>query len=431
MTLPRLVSILTLAGLAATAAAQTCGEWVIHDGPNYDDGVHHLLRGVKAFAPDDAWAVGEYDQVVLGVHELHPIVQHFDGEQWTLVPTPLPGKNFPGGVQIYLYDVDGAAPDDIWAVGTHEHPIDPGTETLTMHWDGSAWSVVPSPKTGELSSGSSFEAVEAVAADDVWAVGLWANENDPARRSPLAAHWDGSGWTIVDVALATNGDQELRDVDADPSGSAVWVAGGFGVTETAPYVLRWNGGEFVFVEPQPDVNVYQSIEEIEVFAEDDVWVTAYRTSTFEAVMLHWDGSGWTEFDPAGAGWSLAGVAPDDIWSVDSDAISHWDGTSWTQVDSWEGNADDARVFAASDASDTCSVFAAGLHYVEGQYSTMQGWFERGCVADFNGDGSVDTRDVLAFLNAWNAGDSGSDINGDGVVDTRDVLAFLNLWNAGC
>ncbi|HZW09791.1 MAG TPA: choice-of-anchor tandem repeat NxxGxxAF-containing protein [Phycisphaerales bacterium] len=54
-----------------------------------------------------------------------------------------------------------------------------------------------------------------------------------------------------------------------------------------------------------------------------------------------------------------------------------------------------------------------------------------CAADFNGDGVVDTRDVLAFLNAWNADDAASDCNGDAVIDTRDVLCFLNLWNAGC
>ena len=54
-----------------------------------------------------------------------------------------------------------------------------------------------------------------------------------------------------------------------------------------------------------------------------------------------------------------------------------------------------------------------------------------CVADFNSDGSVNTQDVLAFLNAWSAGDSSADINGDGTVNTQDVLAFLNLWSAGC
>jgi hypothetical protein len=54
-----------------------------------------------------------------------------------------------------------------------------------------------------------------------------------------------------------------------------------------------------------------------------------------------------------------------------------------------------------------------------------------CYADFNDDDVVDTRDVLAFLNAWNGGDASSDCDGNGTIDTRDVLCFLNLWNAGC
>lgn len=54
-----------------------------------------------------------------------------------------------------------------------------------------------------------------------------------------------------------------------------------------------------------------------------------------------------------------------------------------------------------------------------------------CFADFNGDGVVDTRDVLAYLNAWNLADPTSDCDGNGLIDTRDVLCFLNLWNAGC
>ncbi|HZW10183.1 MAG TPA: YCF48-related protein, partial [Phycisphaerales bacterium] len=35
-----------------------------------------------------------------------------------------------------------------------------------------------------------------------------------------------------------------------------------------------------------------------------------------------------------------------------------------------------------------------------------------CAADFNGDGVVDTRDVLAFLNTWNTQGDGADFNGD-------------------
>ena len=54
-----------------------------------------------------------------------------------------------------------------------------------------------------------------------------------------------------------------------------------------------------------------------------------------------------------------------------------------------------------------------------------------CSADFNGDGLVDTRDVLAFLNAWAASDPASDCDANGAIDTRDVLCFLNAWTAGC
>ncbi len=54
-----------------------------------------------------------------------------------------------------------------------------------------------------------------------------------------------------------------------------------------------------------------------------------------------------------------------------------------------------------------------------------------CPADFNGDGGVDTLDVLAFLNAWSAGDSTADFNHDGAINTLDVLAFLNAWSVGC
>ncbi len=55
----------------------------------------------------------------------------------------------------------------------------------------------------------------------------------------------------------------------------------------------------------------------------------------------------------------------------------------------------------------------------------------GCDADFNADGAVNTLDVLAFLNAWSAGDMSADFNADGAVNTLDVLAFLNAWSAGC
>ena len=54
-----------------------------------------------------------------------------------------------------------------------------------------------------------------------------------------------------------------------------------------------------------------------------------------------------------------------------------------------------------------------------------------CPGDFNGDGVVNTQDVLAFLNAWTSDDPSSDCTGDGNINTQDVLCFLNAWTAGC
>ncbi|MBK7403262.1 MAG: S8 family serine peptidase [Phycisphaerales bacterium] len=54
-----------------------------------------------------------------------------------------------------------------------------------------------------------------------------------------------------------------------------------------------------------------------------------------------------------------------------------------------------------------------------------------CGADVNGDGVVNTQDVLAFLNLWSSHASRGDFNGDGAVDSRDVIGFLNAWVLGC
>lgn len=54
-----------------------------------------------------------------------------------------------------------------------------------------------------------------------------------------------------------------------------------------------------------------------------------------------------------------------------------------------------------------------------------------CWADFNRDGSVNTIDVLQFLNAWAAKSWAANIVADWDINTLDVLAFLNAWATGC
>jgi hypothetical protein len=57
--------------------------------------------------------------------------------------------------------------------------------------------------------------------------------------------------------------------------------------------------------------------------------------------------------------------------------------------------------------------------------------QTGCRADHDGNGVVDTRDVVEYLDDWSNKRPGADANGDVVVDIRDFIAFLNAWAAGC
>ncbi|MBK7405543.1 MAG: hypothetical protein IPJ41_13155 [Phycisphaerales bacterium] len=54
-----------------------------------------------------------------------------------------------------------------------------------------------------------------------------------------------------------------------------------------------------------------------------------------------------------------------------------------------------------------------------------------CPADVDTDGVLDTRDFLAFLNAWVQQRPLADWDGSGGINTQDFLAFLNQWAVGC
>ncbi|GIW73629.1 MAG: hypothetical protein KatS3mg103_0151 [Phycisphaerales bacterium] len=54
-----------------------------------------------------------------------------------------------------------------------------------------------------------------------------------------------------------------------------------------------------------------------------------------------------------------------------------------------------------------------------------------CYADFDGSGSLDIFDFLAFQNAFDAGDLAADCDADGSLTLFDFLCFQNEFDAGC
>ena len=172
-----------------------------------------------ALAPDNAWAVGEYEQDGPQGRIYRTLVVHWDGQAWAVVPSPSPDAGLN-----YLSAVAGTAPDDLWTVGVSTTPTPDGPRglTLTLHWDGQTWQTVPSPNIGAHTN--TLSSVTARARDDVWAVGAATGDSRISTAQPLVLHWDGQTWAALPGPAAGPGALTLAQVVTAGDGT-VWVAG--------------------------------------------------------------------------------------------------------------------------------------------------------------------------------------------------------------
>jgi hypothetical protein len=205
---------------------------------------------------------------------------------WDVVPSP----NL-GGQDNVLGAVAGESPNDVWAVGLYVRDDQPDfTQTLTQHFDGAAWSVVPSPNAGDQAN--TLYAV-ATAGERAFATGYFID----AVRSPrsLIEAWDGTAWTLVDHPHAGHSDW-LYSVSA-VSASDVWAVGS---SRDADGVFRtltehFDGRRWVRVpSPNPGENGDQ-LYGVVARAADDVWAVGQRTGDEgpdRALVLRWDGAEW-------------------------------------------------------------------------------------------------------------------------------------------
>lgn len=184
-----------------------------------------LLRGIVALAEDDVWAVGDYE-VAGAVYRT--LVLHYDGERWSRAPAPSPGHNYAG-----LKAVGASSSDDAWAVGWGRVGGEGG---VVLRWDGSRWRRLALPKRLE-DKRVDLDAVETVAPDDVWVVG----RAPQSRRSlALALHWNGERWERRPMP-DRRGHEWLFDVSVRGPDD-VWAVGWRFVPEVSyPYAVHWDG----------------------------------------------------------------------------------------------------------------------------------------------------------------------------------------------
>jgi hypothetical protein len=104
---------------------------------------------------------------------LVPYVLHWDGTTWSLINTP-----DPGAFGSALEGITALSASDIWAVGQTQSSAKGPVRTLTEHFDGTSWTVVPSPDPGKAGDDELF-AVASPGGRQVDAVGGAAVAGDP------------------------------------------------------------------------------------------------------------------------------------------------------------------------------------------------------------------------------------------------------------
>ena len=347
------------------------------------------LAAVTARGTADAWAVGTYQ----GPNEHDGkimLVEHWNGSAWSQTPTP--------NVTFFdekLLAVSAGGATDAWAVGSTNRTSFATTNPIAAHWDGAAWSIVPTPAT----TGSAKSILDGVAdftATNAWAVGK------SRSGAALAEHWDGSAWSIVPTpapvppAGETLAGSVLTGISA-LSPTDIWAVGSFTtaagtVSNTYTLTEHYDGATWrVVASPNPAPRhplngTRQVLKAVTAVGSSDVWAVGNTIDTAsgsflpDATMtLHYDGTAWSVVaspDHTGEEDELLGVAaksPTDVWAV-GDFVDrtgatpvantltlHWTGTSWATVASPNGPSGDTILNGAAPVPGTTSqVWAAGF-----------------------------------------------------------------------
>ena len=159
---------------------------VASPGPSCPPGVS--LNGVAALSSSRAWAVGD----CYASSGVQTVILRWNGTAWKRVASPDPGSSSGSA----LSAVAATSSTSAWAVGDYGLGTLGATQTLVLHWNGTAWSQVTSPIPGASGSQNNLLAVAALSASEAWAVGDYQHVAAGSGYT-LTEHWDGTSWNYV------------------------------------------------------------------------------------------------------------------------------------------------------------------------------------------------------------------------------------------
>ena len=231
--------------------------WSVAASPALLTTGNSALNGITALAPDNVYAAG-YQPASNGA--VLALVEHFDGSAWSVVDTPETSSN-----GVVLSAVTASSANDVWAVGNSTDEPTESVQTLVEHFDGAQWTIVPSPNPlpKDFLNQNVLESVTAVSSQDVTAAGFILDAT-LQHELTLIEHWNGKKWSIVpspNGSTASGVENVLTGVSAFSSNDLYAV--GFvndAATSGQPETLveRFDGSKWSII-PSPTPGVAQHL----------------------------------------------------------------------------------------------------------------------------------------------------------------------------
>jgi hypothetical protein len=290
--------------------------------------------------------------------------------RWSTIPLPasVAGQHLYG----FSKTVWGSSPNDLFVIGT-------GTQvdsSIIWHYDGHAW-------TEQLSRGTIFEGIWGTSSSDAYTIGGSLSLEPPEIGAIL--HYDGVHWTdVAGPAYAGNPTNVQYHALWEASPTAVFLGGSIYRTDSAGEVLpksellvHFDGSRWSEMET-PGFGTFPTITNMAGTSATDVWALGIRPPTCEdcevedALLLHYDGQGWSGSLTVHSGyfWGIWAAAPNDVWVVgendESNAyVWHYDGSTWTHGEPLSTSEDRLFDVWASSGSDVYAVGPTSLLHYDG------------------------------------------------------------------
>ena len=316
--------LLALAGVASGAGVSragdsTCGS--LNSGKGAPSPGSEL-RDVAFVSAGESWAVG--DALDHGTNGNQALIERYDGSQWSVVPSPYRGamSNGLNGVSM----TSGAG----WAVG---YALKSGWtyQPLALRWDGTRWSQA-SP--AQLAGHAYFTGVDTITGTNAWAVGFKTGAG--GTRRTLIEQASGAAWSPV--ASPNDGTSSTGNTllgVAGTSATGLWAVGyRESATGARPLVLRYDttspSPAWVSVSGSGGVPSPGTVETVltgvDVRTAGDVWAVGYYDNGGgkRPLALHWNGSGWSTSPVPGMGMlrQVSVVGAGNVWAAGTYNSAH-------------------------------------------------------------------------------------------------------------